>query len=64
MKLDTALNHRNNIKRLTEELNSAISDAVKDGAFIETDIGTMLEIGGKSTPVIDVSVLVNPLDLE
>lgn len=64
MKLNEALDHSANIKKLANELNSAIQLAVKDGAFIDIDIGTLQQIGENPTPFVDVSILVNPFDLE
>jgi len=64
MNLNEALNHSANIKKLASELNNAIQLAVKDGAFIDIDIGTLQQIGENPTPFVDVSILVNPFDLE
>lgn len=64
MNLNEALDHSANIKKLANELNSAIQLAVKDGAFIDIDIGTLQQIGENPTPFVDVSILVNPFDLE
>lgn len=64
MNLNEALNHSANIKKLANELNSAIQLAVKDGAFIDIDIGTLQQVGENPTPFVDVSILVNPFDLE
>ena len=64
MNLNEALNHSANIKKLASELNNAIQLAVKDGAFIDIDIGTLQKIGENPTPFVDVSILVNPFDLE
>lgn len=64
MNLNEALDHSANIKKLANELNSAIQLAVKDGAFIDIDIGTLQQVGENPTPFIDISILVNPFDLE
>lgn len=64
MNLNEALSHSANIKKLASELNNAIQLAVKDGAFIDIDIGTLQQIGENPTPFVDVSILVNPFDLE
>lgn len=64
MNLNEALDHSANIKKLANELNSAIQLAVKDGAFIDIDIGTLQQLGENPTPFIDISILVNPFDLE
>lgn len=64
MNLNEALSHSADIKKLANELNSAIQLAVKDGAFIDIDIGTLQQIGENPTPFVDVSILVNPFDLE
>lgn len=64
MNLNEALSHSANIKKLANELNNAIQLAVKDGAFIDIDIGTLQQVGENPTPFIDISILVNPFDLE
>lgn len=64
MNLNEALDHSANIKKLANDLNSAIQLAVKDGAFIDIDIGTLQQVGENPTPFIDISILVNPFDLE
>ena len=64
MNLNEALDHSANIKKLANELNSAIQLAVKDGAFIDIDIGTLQHVGENPTPFVKISILVNPFDLE
>lgn len=64
MKLENALKLSANIKKLTEELNSAIYYASQEGisVFVETD--NYIEIGKPNAPIIRTTSLVNPCDLE
>lgn len=65
MKLSEALARQREIKRMTDELNAAINDAVTNGMFIEVDVieyQTSSTAGG--TPKIETTIKVNPEDIE
>lgn len=65
VKLSEALARQREIKRLTDELNVAINDAVTNGMFIEVDVieyQTLSKAG--STPKIETTIKVNPRDID
>lgn len=65
VKLSEALARQREIKRLTDELNVAINDAVTNGMFIEVDVieyQTLSTAG--STPKIETTIKVNPQDID
>ncbi len=65
MKLSEALEHQQRIKRMTDELNLVIWEAVTDGLFVNVDIATFQTLTTAGiTPKIEVSVKVNPEDIE
>lgn len=64
MKLSEAQDYQRRILDLTKQLNTAISDASKNGLSIEIEVNELHYVGHQPTPSITSFVLINPRDID
>lgn len=64
MNIEIAKQHQQKIMELREQLNAAIAHATLDGVHTEMEIYQVTTIGMRYYPTVNITVLVNPEDLE